>query len=195
MPMSRRMSCTWIALGVLATLGACHSESSRNESTEERTESRTAGCGSDRDCKGDRICVDGSCRSSKDEGGDGVSPAAAPPTAIPTASSPPVVPASSGGGSGGVVGPAPAPPPPPAPAPVPQGPNKVFPCTSDADCHAPYQCGMQGNCQRLDLPAPKPAPARGKCSMGAKYFGPCGRTGCEPGYTCNEDDGHCYCTR
>ncbi len=32
-----------------------------------------------------------------------------------------------------------------------------------------------------------------QCSLGQSYFGPCGRTGCQPGYACNENNGQCYC--
>lgn len=61
-------------------------------------------------------------------------------------------------------------------------------CGADSDCPAGYYCGMQGNC------FPNDPPKKRACSLGDKYWGPCGRTGCNAGYFC-ADDGHCVCNR
>ncbi len=59
-------------------------------------------------------------------------------------------------------------------------------CSSDGECPAGYHCGMQGNC------FPNDPPRKRSCQCGEKYWGPCGRTGCNPGFSCAED-GHCVC--
>jgi hypothetical protein len=92
-----------------------------------------AGCAKDSDCKGDRICVDASCQDAPPQhnGNQGNNNQAVNNPQNNNQSTPP-------------------PPPPPKPRPVERAnPNKVFPCSSDDDCYAPYKCGFQGNCQRL----------------------------------------------
>lgn len=106
-----------------------------------------------------------------------------------------------------------SPPPPPEETPVAEAPKPKSGCSSNAECKAGMKCQagacvigdcsqnpsvcpagtycIQGTCN----PIPKKTTPTKQCSCahGKKYWGPCGRTGCETWYTCDADGGYCVC--